>query len=555
MSENESDSNNINSDVQTETIVTPPPEVTVSESPTNPPPTLKRKNDDSDDNDGNGNSLGVSEGDSNNLSSIKRVALDSEQLDLIDKEAELQQTAPTINMLPHYEEENDDDENNNNNNNNDNNTQDTLEPAYLPPDENHSDREEPSSTSSSSKPISNHRDKDDPTFVQIRMYCPVKEASTIVGKKGETINHLREKASVRITVSENLQGVPERIVTVKGPAENVARAFGLITRVILEEPEDEPASITSQQYNLKLLIPHPMIGFIIGKQGLKFREIEENSAAKLKAAENALPYSTDRVLSVMGVGDAIHIAVYYISQVLLEHKEALKKNKIVLYNPANYQSADHHHHHQGRMLQNRQHRQPPNNSYNNPMAYQPKLSPFNKPPQPHQQSQQGGYNFSMMFQPAIQPQHFGSPMTSNPNHMPVGGSGGPGGGGSMQPSISIPPQNQYTDEYGNTIIGEVITNPPVQAAPDKYNQDVYVANSSIGSVIGKGGNNIKHIRETSACTYVKIEPDKGQSIMLGGGKGMTNIRKLTLTGSLNSIQTAIYLINQRINADRERNSH
>ena len=43
-------------------------------------------------------------------------------------------------------------------------------------------------------------------------------------------------------------------------------------------------------------------------------------------------------------------------------------------------------------------------------------------------------------------------------------------------------------------------------------------------------------------------------MMLGGGKGMTNIRKLTLTGTLNSIQTAIYLINQRINADRERNT-
>lgn len=133
----------------------------------------------------------------------------------------------------------------------------------------------------------------------------------------------------------------------------------------LEEPEDEPASINSQQYNLKLLIPHPMIGFIIGKQGLKFREIEENSAAKLKAAENALPYSTDRVLSVMGVGDAIHIAVYYIAQVMLEHKEVLKKHKVVLYNPANYQPTD-------QSLGGRQ-RQPPSNSYNNPMGYQAKL--------------------------------------------------------------------------------------------------------------------------------------------------------------------------------------
>lgn len=103
------------------------------------------------------------------------------------------------------------------------------------------------------------------------------------------------------------------------------------------------------------------------------------------------------------------------------------------------------------------------------------------------------------------------------------------------------------------MIGEVIIKEPVLAG-DKYNQDVFVANSLIGSVIGKGGNNIKHIRENSGCSYVKIEPDRGQSIMLGGGRGLTNIRRLTLTGSLESFQKAIYLINQRINADRERNS-
>ncbi|KAJ8138386.1 hypothetical protein OY671_008401, partial [Metschnikowia pulcherrima] len=76
---------------------------------------------------------------------------------------------------------------------------------------------------------------------------------------------------------------------------------------------------------------------------------------------------------------------------------------------------------------------------------------------------------------------------------------------------------------------------------------------SIGSVIGKGGQNIKQIRESSGCNYVKIEPDQHQSILLGGGRGLTNIRRLTLTGTYQAIQTAIYFINQRILADKERN--
>ncbi|KAG5420001.1 PBP2 [Candida metapsilosis] len=371
----------------------------------------------------------------------------------------------------------------------------------------------------------------DPSYVSFRMYCPVKEAGTIVGKQGAKINHLREKADVKILISDNIKNVPERIITVKGTAENVAKAFGLIVRTILGEPEDTPADLNSQQYNLKLLIPNAIIGFVIGKQGLKFREIEENSAAKLKAAEHPLAGSTDRVLSVLGVADAIHIAVYFIAEVIIEHKDALQKAKVILYNPAN--------HHQQQPQQQSQHLPPhqqrfPNipqgaNQYGNPIGYQ---KPFQE--EPHQP-----YNFSMMFQPSTVPQQqYGMPQQQMAPPPPL--------------SQGVPPQQQYTDEYNNTLIGEVIIKEPVLAG-DKYNQDLFVANSSIGSVIGRGGNNIKHIRENSGCTYVKIEPDRGQSIMLGNGRGLTNIRRLTLTGSLESFQKAIYLINQRINADRERN--
>ncbi|EDK46801.1 conserved hypothetical protein [Lodderomyces elongisporus NRRL YB-4239] len=416
------------------------------------------------------------------------------------------------------------------------------------------------SLSSSSKPF---HVEDDASFISVRIICPVKEASTIVGKQGSKINHLREKANVRIQVSENIRDVPERIVTVRGTPENIARAYGLIVRTILSEPEDEPANINSQQYTLKLLIPHALIGFLIGKQGSKFREIEENSAAKLKAAEQPLPYSTDRVLSVSGVGDAIHIAVYYLSLLLNDHQDVLKKHKVILYNPANYRPEGGHandlHQHQ---RPPRYHQQPPSglSQYGmNPM-FQNRFDQYQRPPPPHQQHQQQQllllhqpqllqlpYDFSSMFQPAVQPQqpYGGLPPQQAPPAAAAAIPGAMSSGGGMNPQ-------PYTDEFNNTLIGEVIIHPPLLAG-DKYNQDVYVANSLIGSVIGRGGNNIKHIRENSGCTYVRIEPDKGQSIMLGG-RGLTNIRRLTLTGSLESFDKAIYLINQRINADRERNS-
>lgn len=484
---------------------------------------LKRKNEDSD---------SLTDDQIN-----KRVALDSEQLDISDKQQEDAKTAPIISNggnEPEHESDEEYKKDEGSEENGEPDKQEESEGGHLEDDGGEEEMQEENQNNigaeEAPKPVSNHREKEsDPTYVLFRMYCPVKEASTIVGKKGEKINHIRDKANVRINVSENLKNVPERIILVRGPAENVAKAFGLIARTILEEPEDEPASILSRQYNLKLLVPHPMVGFIIGKQGVKFREIEDSSAAKLKAAEQPLPYSTDRILSITGVGDAIHIAIYYISQVMIEHKDCLKKNKVVYYNPANY-------HHNNMNMMNVSMMQPNTNMYMgsaNALTMQALKDVSN--PYAHQVKQP--YNFQMMFQPSVHPQHQFSASPSSP--------------------MAMPAQTQYTDEHGNNVIGDVIVQPPVQVGgkTDKFYQDVFVANANIGSVIGKGGHNIKQIRENSGCTYVKIEPDQRQSIMLGGGRGLTNIRKLTLTGSLQSIQIAIYLINQRIGTDKERNAN
>lgn len=451
----------------------------------------------------------------------KRVALDSEQLELIEKQQDSAHTAPPIQRHPELDES-------------------TLDNDNVPEQESSQTSKDELQTKENdsslpiSKPVAGSRIEDDSNTVSIRMYCPVKEAGAVVGKKGDTISHIREKANVRVYVSENIKHVPERVITVKGSAENVARAFGLITRTILEEPEDEPASIMSKLYSLKLLVPHPMVGYIIGKGGSKFREIEENSAAKLKAAEQPLPYSTDRVLSVTGVGDAIHIAIYYISQVMLEHRDSLKKHRIVFYNPANFRPPVPP---TNPMMNMHMPPQQNNMSYMAPnhMGMQGMNPDGGMKDGPYHQAAKP-YDFLMMFQPSIRPQ-YQAPQTIAP------------------PPHHMAAQSLYTDEHGNTIVGDVITQVPVQVSttPEKFTEDIFVANTNIGSVIGKGGNNIKQIRESSGCTYVKIEPDQNQSILLGGGKGLTNVRKLTLTGSYNSIQTAIFLINQRISADKERN--
>ena len=68
------------------------------------------------------------------------------------------------------------------------------------------------------------------------------------------------------------------------------------------------------------------MGSVIGKQGSKIKEIQEASGARLTAGEAMLPGSTERVLLISGVADAVHIAVYYVGTILLEHQDRNANN-------------------------------------------------------------------------------------------------------------------------------------------------------------------------------------------------------------------------------------
>jgi heterogeneous nuclear rnp K-like protein len=98
------------------------------------------------------------------------------------------------------------------------------------------------------------------------------------------------------------------------------------------------------------------MGSVIGKGGSKIKEIQEASGAKLNASEGMLPGSTEvwsnlilnpqghlftllqRVLSVSGVADAIHIATYYVGNILIEANERHPTNaRETIYRPTPYQ--------------------------------------------------------------------------------------------------------------------------------------------------------------------------------------------------------------------------
>ncbi|KAF7338110.1 Brix domain-containing protein [Mycena venus] len=171
-------------------------------------------------------------------------------------------------------------------------------------------------------------------MIHMRCLIVTQDASIIIGKGGTHVNEIREKSGARVMVSDSIPGNPERILNVSGPLDAVSKAFGLIVRRINDEPFDVPSVPGSRAVTIKFMIPNSRMGSVIGKQGSKIKEIQDASGARLNASEGMLPGSTERVLSVAGVADAIHIATYYIGNILIEAQERMPSSTNSSYRPS-----------------------------------------------------------------------------------------------------------------------------------------------------------------------------------------------------------------------------
>ncbi|KAG9070854.1 RNA binding protein, heterogenous nuclear RNP-K like protein [Linnemannia hyalina] len=212
----------------------------------------------------------------------------------------------------------------------------------------------------------------------LRALVSTKEAGVIIGKAGKNVADLRDQTGVKAGVSKVVQGVHDRVLTVSGSIEGVAKAwvgnsngdnndssartrtswtltaetglilgailivhaFSLIAQNLLDNPitsspPGTPANTIRpavQTSSVRLLISHNLMGTIIGRQGLKIKHIQDTSSARMVASKEMLPQSTERVVEVQGSIDAIRIAIYEIGKCLVDDWE--RGVGTVLYNPS-----------------------------------------------------------------------------------------------------------------------------------------------------------------------------------------------------------------------------
>ncbi|KIY62451.1 cytoplasmic protein [Cylindrobasidium torrendii FP15055 ss-10] len=159
-------------------------------------------------------------------------------------------------------------------------------------------------------------------LLTLRAIVTTKDAGVIIGKAGKNVAELREQTGVKAGVSKVIPGVSERVLTVTGSVEAVAKAYTLIIQQLVSSPPSSPVpSATVPPTTLRLLISHNLMGTIIGRSGLKIKAIQDNSGARMIASKDMLPQSTERIVDVQGSPESIGLAVEEIGKCLLEDWE------------------------------------------------------------------------------------------------------------------------------------------------------------------------------------------------------------------------------------------
>ncbi|GMM57968.1 Pbp2 protein [Maudiozyma humilis] len=374
--------------------------------------------------------------------------------------------------------------------------------------------------------------------VTLRMLCLVREASAVVGPKGETISRLKSESGARINVSENARGVPERVVYVRGSCEDVAKAFGQVSRVLaglqrVRGVSEETSGADSTLVSVHLLIPHHLMGYVIGKHGSQLRNIEAKSNAELSASPYQLLPSNDRILRVLGVPDAVHIAAYYIAQVLLTFSETHQRGrKTVFYQPG------------------------PNHAVlaagaaaGTSVAAGAFLPGFTSgqelPRMPN------GYKVRRQLPrptsngAAVQETPGRSTSNSSASEGPVYTAETAANARSFIPEFQIPNVRIATTRTPGQGEGNGSTSSGSASSNGSTLQEVYIEERFVGNVIGREGKHINSIKESTGC-----------AIFIDGPAPGATERRMTIRGSLMASQAAILLISNKIDRDRSRsNSH
>ncbi|CAL8469457.1 g8998 [Coccomyxa elongata] len=150
-------------------------------------------------------------------------------------------------------------------------------------------------------------------------------AGSIIGKGGANISELQSQSGARLQLSrasEFFPGTQERVMLASGTVNQVLTALHLILSKIQGEQAVAESMMArdGKSTQLRLLVPTPLCGAIIGKGGATIRSFAEDSRAAITVSpQDKQPLGIpDRVVRITGAQDQLLRAVALLLTKLVE---------------------------------------------------------------------------------------------------------------------------------------------------------------------------------------------------------------------------------------------
>lgn len=149
----------------------------------------------------------------------------------------------------------------------------------------------------------------DDGLIEIRLLIDNYEASVVIGKGGANVKAIRTGSNAFVSILRNDFQSKERIMTLKGTVEYIAKAAELIAQLLIDAANEKSETAeTVTTATMKVLLHKACAGAIIGKGGEIIKEIQESTGGKLSLSTEPMGPSTEKTCSITGDTTQIYSA-------------------------------------------------------------------------------------------------------------------------------------------------------------------------------------------------------------------------------------------------------
>ncbi|XP_052091444.1 far upstream element-binding protein 1-like isoform X3 [Mytilus californianus] len=156
----------------------------------------------------------------------------------------------------------------------------------------------------------------------VEMLIPGNKVGLIIGKGGETIKVLQERAGVKMVMIQdsNIQTAHEKPLRITGDPQNCQRAKEMVMDLLAEK---EMESMGGGYGNFggqnssgsEIQVPRSAVGIVIGKNGDMIKKIQSETGAKVQFKPDD-GRTDNRVCTISGASDKVQAAIQMIQRLL-----------------------------------------------------------------------------------------------------------------------------------------------------------------------------------------------------------------------------------------------